>query len=379
MKTTNEFIPVNQPLLAGNEKKYINDCIDTGWISSEGSYVKEFEKQMAQLTNRKHAFSVNSGTSALELALKALDLPEGSEVLVPSFTMIACLSSIVKAGLKPKFMDCDLSTYNSEISFMEKALTPQTKAVLLVHIYGLPLDLKPILKLAKDKNLLIVEDAAQMHGQMYNDKPCGSFGDISTFSFYANKTITCGEGGMVLTNNPKYAERIGLLRNHYFNNERRFVHEDLGYSLRMTNIQAAIGLAQTEQLNKTVLRKREIAQNYNELFSKFNLIDLPHVKTDYAESIYWAYGLSISKDIKVNADTLALNLKKKLIGTRPFFWPLHLQPCLGKYDINSQEKLENAEFLGEKGLYIPNSLSLTDEQQEYIADCLKEELSKLAN
>ena len=243
--------PVNTPLLNGNEKKYLNECIETGWISSEGPFVKRFEDEMSSYIGRKYATACTSGTAALDIAVSILHLKEDDEVIMPSFTIISCAQALVKQGVKPVLVDSDLKTFNMKIEDMESKITAKTKAIMIVHIFGLTVDIDPILDLAKKYDLKIIEDAAQMMGQEYKGKKCGSFGDVSIFSFYPNKQITTGEGGMVLCDDEKLDRRAKSFRNLCFG-EDRFIHEELGYNYRMTNMQAALGVAQLENINKIV-------------------------------------------------------------------------------------------------------------------------------
>ena len=249
-----DFIPVNMPLLNGNERKYLNECIDSGWISSEGLFVKKFEDEFAKLVNKKYAISVTSGSSALEAAISALDLKKGDEVILPTFTIISCVNPLIRLGIVPVFIDSNVDTWNMDVSQIEDKITSKTKAIMAVHIFGLPVDMDPLIKLAKEYGLLIIEDAAQAIGLEYKGRPCGSFGDISTFSFYSNKLITSGEGGMIVTDNEELAERCRSLRNLCFQPAKRFVHDEIGWNFRMTNLQAAVGLAQLEQLSESVIK-----------------------------------------------------------------------------------------------------------------------------
>ena len=249
-------IPVNQPLLDGNEKKYLIECIETGWISSEGSFVKQLEEQFARRVGRKYGIAVSNGSVALDAAVVALKIGPGDEVILPTFTIISCAAAIVRAGATPVVVDCDPKTWNIDINQVEAKITDRTKAIMVVHIYGLPVDMEPILTLANQYGLTVIEDAAEVHGQTYKSRPCGSFGDISTFSFYPNKHITTGEGGMLVTDDEQLADRCRSLRNLCFQPQKRFVHEELGWNFRMSNVQAAIGVAQLERLDSFVTRKR---------------------------------------------------------------------------------------------------------------------------
>lgn len=365
------FIPVNTPELSGNEKKYLIECIETGWISSEGAFVKNFEEQFAQKVDRKYGIAVANGTGALDIAVKALGIEKDDEIIMPTFTIISCITQIMRAGAKPVFVDSDSETWNMDVSQIEAKITKKTKAIMVVHIYGLPVDMQAILDLAKKYNLKIIEDAAEMHGQTYNGKQCGSFGDISTFSFYPNKHITTGEGGMIVTNNEELAEKCKGYRNLCFQAKKRFVHEELGWNYRMTNMQAALGLAQLENLDKHIVRKREIGNLYNELLKDVSGVQLPKKQTDYAENIYWVYGIVLNKNLGINAIDIMQKLGQKGIGTRPFFYPMHLQPVFNKQGMFLNEKHPVAENMAEYGFYLPSGLGLKNEEIEYVAEQLK--------
>ena len=268
-------IPVNEPLLDGNEKLYLNDCIKSGWISSDGPYVKRFEDKVAKVVGRKYGISVSNGSSALDLAIAVLDISKGDEVILPSHTIISCASAIYRSGATPGVGDCCEKTYNMTVDNIIPKMTSRTKAIMVVHIYGITVDIDPIIQLAKKNNILIIEDAAEMMGQTYKDNPCGSFGQISTFSFYANKHVTTGEGGMVLTDDENLAEKCKYYRNLCFKDSHRFQHEHLGWNLRLTNLQAAVGLAQIEQLDKFIKIKKSIGARYNELLKDIDCFQLP--------------------------------------------------------------------------------------------------------
>ena len=368
-------VPVNEPNLIGNEKKYLNECIDTGWISFEGPFVKKFEAGMAALTNREYAISVCNGSVALDTAILALEIGEGDEVIMPTFTIMSCAAAVARVGGKAVFIDSDLYTWNMNVDEKKKKITAKTKAIMIVHIYGLPVDVDPILEIAQKYGLYVIEDAAEMHGQTYKGRPCGSFGDISTFSFYPNKHITCGEGGMLVTDNHKLAERCSLIRNLFFSPQKRYVHEELGYNFRMTNMQAAIGLAQLEKIDDTVLKKRWIGKKYTELLADLQeFIILPVEKTEYAMNIYWVYGILLTEKVKVNAEVIMRKLAERGIGTRGFFYPLHKQPVFIKQNLYITEKYPNAEYLADKGFYLPSGLTLNEEQILYVAETLREVL-----
>ena len=371
-------VPVNTPVFNGNEKKYLMDCIDTGWISSAGAYIERFEKGMAEFVGQKYGVAVSNGTTALEAAVLALNLEKGSEVILPDFTIISCVQAIVKASLIPVPVDCTPDTWNLDVTKLEAKITDRTKAIMVVHIYGLPVDMDPVYDIARRHGLLIIEDAAEAHGLTYKGRQCGGLGDISIFSFFPNKHITCGEGGMVLTSNKAYYERAAKVRNLFFDSERRYIHEEFGSNFRMTNMQAAIGCAQLEQIEKTVKRKREIGDFYSDALADLRSIQLPVVKTDYADNIYWVFGI-VLKDPDLKADSIMKKLGEKGIGTRHFFYPIHKQPALIKEGCCSgsllcDSQFPNSNYISDHGFYIPSGLGLTLEEQKYVVKALKEEL-----
>lgn len=360
-------IPVNAPLLNGNEKKYLLECIDTGWISSEGPFIREFEQKFAARVGRKYGIAVSNGTAALDAAVDAIGIGPGDEVILPAFTIISCIGQIVRAGATPVLVDSDPVTWNMDVARIEARITPRTRAIMVVHTYGLPVDMDPVLDVARRHGLRIIEDAAEMHGQTYNGKPCGSFGDISTFSFYPNKHITTGEGGMIVTDDDELAETCRSLRNLCFQPQKRFVHERLGWNLRMTNMQAALGLAQLEQLDEFVARKRRMGARYAALLAGLPGVRLPLPATEYAGNIYWVFGLVLD-DANSDAEQSMRRLAEEGIGTRPFFCPMHLQPILRERGFFAAECHPVAEHLYRQGFYIPSGLALTDDQIDEVAE-----------
>lgn len=366
-----EFIPVNTPLLDGNEKKYLIECIDTGWISSEGPFIKKFEEGFAAKMGRKYGIAVSNGSVALDSSIIALDLQPGDEVIMPTFTIICCASAITRVGAIPVLVDCEPDTWNMDVSQIEAKITPRTKAIMVVHIYGLPVDMDPVIKLAQKYGLKIIEDAAEEHGQHYNGKPIGSFGEISCFSFYPNKHITTGEGGMIATDDLKLAERCRSLRNLCFKPEKRFVHDELGYNYRMTNIQAAVGLAQLERMDDFVVKKRKTGNYYNERLKGVEGIQLPLKSRSFAESIYWVYGVVLDDKVPFDAETAIKKMHDLGIGCRPFFWPMHEQPVLKKMKLFQNESYPVAEKIARRGFYIPSGLNLSETQMERVVDSLK--------
>lgn len=370
-----DFIPVNQPVLDGNEKEYLIRCIETGWISSEGPAVKEFEDKLAARVGRRHGIAVSNGSTALDLAVLALRLPAGSEVIMPSFTIISCAAAIVRAGLIPVLVDADPHTWNMDVRQLNSRVTPRTRAIMVVHIYGLPTDMDPVLEIASRNDLRIVEDAAEMHGQTYRGRPCGSFGDVSTFSFYPNKHMTTGEGGMVLTDDPGIAESCRSLRNLAHSPNRRFVHEELGHNFRLTNLQAALGIAQLEKLDASVAKKRRMGRFYNEQLSGIRELELPPARTDYAENIYWVYGMVLADSVPMDATEMMTKLAEEKVGTRPFFWGMHEQPVFRKMGLYADDRHPVTERISRRGFYIPSGLGITEAQQQRVVDAVKRTLA----
>ena len=335
---------VNEPLLRGNEKKYINECIDTGWISSEGPFVKLFEEQMADFVGRNYATACTSGTAAIDIAVSALELEEGDEVIMPSFTIISCAQALTKLGIKPVLVDCEYDTFNMKIEEIEPKINSNTKAIMMVHMYGLTVEVDQILDLAKKYNLKVIEDAAHAIGLTYKGLQCGSFGDISIFSFYPNKHITTGEGGMVLCNDSNLDQRSKSLRNLFFS-DQRFVHHEIGFNYRMTNIQAALGVAQLENIEQIVRKKRWIGETYNHLLRDLDMLNLPIKFTKYCENIYWVYAITLKEKFSKTALEVMSELKELNIGTRPFYYPMHQQPVFNKSGLFLKDKFPNSEKL----------------------------------
>lgn len=368
------MIPVNEPSFNGNEKKYLNECIDTGWISSEGPFIKRFENEMASYVGRSFAVACTSGSAALDIAVRALGLNDGDEVIMPSFTIISCAQSLVTNGLKPVLIDSSFDTFNMNIDDIEANITSKTKAIMVVHIYGLCVDIEPILVLAERYNLKIIEDAAEMLGQEYKGKRCGSFGDISIFSFYPNKHVTTGEGGMVLMDDEYLFEKSKSLRNLCFSptGQDRFIHHELGWNYRMTNMQAALGVAQLEQIEDVVSKKRYIGNLYNELLTDIEGIHLPLQKNEFCENIYWVYPITVKDDHLQSAKDIMRILGEKKIGTRPFFYPMHKQPVFKNMGLFLSDVLPVSEKLYERGFYIPSGVALTRHQIEEVSKVMHE-------
>lgn len=364
-------IPVNTPLLAGKEKEYLLECIETGWISSEGPFVQAFEEKFAAYIGCQYGISCANGSAALDIAVAALGIGPGDEVIMPTFTIISPALSVVRVGAVPVLVDSNPLTWNMEVGQIEAKITSRTKAIVVVHIYGLPVDMDLVLDLCKRYKLKLIEDAAEVHGQTYKGRMCGTFGDISIFSFYPNKHITTGEGGMCLTNDLNLSERCKKLRNLAFEpTGRRFVHEELGWNYRMTNLQAALGLAQLENITQHLERKRHIGKFYQELLAGIESFQLPLEQTDYAENIYWVFGLVAEEEILCIKMVQHLNQHK--IGTRPFFWCMHEQPVFKKMNLFIGESFPVAEKLARNGFYLPSGLGLSEAEQHTVASIVKE-------
>ncbi len=365
------MIPVNRPLLDGNEKRYLAECVDTGWISSEGPFVRRLESGFAAFIGRKHGVAVCNGSAALDLAVAALRIGPGDEVILPSLTIISCAAAIVRAGAKPVVVDCEARTWNMDPSLIASKITPRTKAIMVVHIFGLPVDMDPVLALAKQHGLWIIEDAAEQIGQTYKSRSVGTFGDAATFSFYPNKHITTGEGGMVMMDDGHLASRCRDLRNLCFGNERRFIHEELGWNFRMSNVQAALGVAQLERVGGFLERKRQLGGWYNALLAGHPMLELPVDNAGYARNIYWVYGVVLKESVKFDAREAIARLRSRGVDSRHFFWPLHEQPVLRRMGLFDGEHCPHAERVARRGLYLPSGLGTTQDEVGESAEALK--------
>ena len=370
----NKFIPVNIPKLYNSEKTNVINCVRTNWISSEGKFVKEFEKKFSKYNSRKFGVAVSSGTAALEVAIKSLNLKKNSEVIIPSFSIIATALCVVKCGLKPILVDCSLSTWNMDPEKVIKKISKKTSAIIITHIYGLPVDLQKILNVAKKKNIKVIEDAAEVIGLKYKNRMCGSFGDVSTFSFYANKHITTGEGGMIVTNKKDIYEKCKSLRNLSFSKSYfdRYNHDDIGWNYRMTNMQAALGCGQLKSINKIVKRKREIGNLYYKHLKKNKHLLFQENKNSYSKNIYWVFGVLLKKNSRSKRDFLMRTLLRNKIDTRPFFLSMNKQKIFKKMKIFSKSKMPNSEYLSNNGFYLPSGLGISDSEIRYVCTTLNQ-------
>lgn len=364
------MIPVCEPLLSGKEEQYVLDCLRTNWISSLGKYISEFEANFARYCGVKYGVSTTSGTTALHLALASLGIGKGDEVIVPAFTMAASVFAILYTGAKPVLVDCEPETWNMDVTQIEGKLTPRTRAIMPVHIYGHPCDMEPILKIAKKHNLYLVEDAAEAHGAEYKRRKVGGIGDVGCFSFYANKIITTGEGGMLVTDKGDVAERARRLKDQAYHPHKRFLHSEIGFNYRMTNIQAAIGLAQLEKIEELVEKRRKNARLYNELLRDVEGIRLPSEK-NWAKNVYWMYCILVEDSFGINRDELQLKLRQEGVETRPFFIPMHQQPAFQKSGLFLGESYPVSEEISQKGMYLPSASGLTPQQIEQVCTAIK--------
>lgn len=365
------MIPVCEPFLGEKELEYVTDCLKTNWISSKGKYIEEFERKFAKYCGCKYGISTTSGTTALHLALALFGIGPGHEVIVPTFTMISTAFVVAYTGAKLVLVDAEPETWNIDVTKIEEKITDNTKAILPVHIYGHPCDMDTIMEVAQKYNLWVIEDAAEAHGAEYKGRKAGSIGHVNCFSFYANKIITTGEGGMAVTNDEKIAEKARSLKDLAHSREKRFLHTNIAFNYRMTNIQAAIGLAQFESIDELMERRRTHAYLYNNLLNDIEGIGLP-LEKDWAKNVYWMYSILIGDEFGMSRDELMERLKEKGIETRTFFIPVHQQPVFTSMNLFAGERYPVAEELSRRGLYLPSGSGLTREQIEYICNVIKE-------
>jgi perosamine synthetase len=365
------FIPVCEPLLLGNELKYVTEAVSQGWISSSGGFVTEFERRFAAYLGVRHAVTTSSGTAALHLALVAAGIGPGHEVILPDFTMIASAAAICYTGAKPVFVDCERDTWNLDVQQVSAKLSERTRAIMPVHIYGLPCDMKPLNALAKERSLLVVEDAAEAIGSRYAGVLCGALGGMGCFSFFANKVITTGEGGMVVTNDDGLAEQLRYFKNLCFpmQGPRRYVHEHIGFNYRMPNTSAAIGLAQLERIEEYVERRRNNARRYNDRLRGQRGITTP-VEPAWAVNSYWMYSILIEDEFGASRDDVMHGLKEQGIETRSFFVPMHRQQALVDFGCDVSGSYPNSDHVSSRGLYLPSGSGLTDEAIERVCRAL---------
>lgn len=372
------MIPVNEPLISKNALKYVSDCVKTGWISSSGKYIKQFEDNFAKFIGVKHAITTTSGTTALHLALASLNIKKGDEVILPTQTMMASAVAVVYTGATPIFVDVERDTWNMDVEKIEKLITKKTKAIMPVHIYGLPVDMDPIMSLAKKYNLYVVEDAAEGLGAKYKNKMTGSMGDVGCFSFYANKVITTGEGGMITTNNDKLANIARELKNLAHSPKQRFLHNKIGYNYRMTNMQAALGVAQLEEVKDYLKKKKWMASEYNKKLSKIKGLSLP-VKLKGSTNVYWMYALLVEDHFEIDRNEFMKKLLEKGVDTRTFFISMHTQPAITKLGFAKRARCPVSEEIEQKGLYLPSGLAITKKQIDTVCKAIYEIKKEIKN
>jgi perosamine synthetase len=367
------MIPVNEPLLTEADFASVLDALKSGWISGAGPHIEAFESRWAAYCGRKHGIALANGTVALQVAVALLDLQPGDEVIMPTFTIISCALPVVLAGGIPVLVDSDPHTWTMDVTQIEKRIGKRTRAIMPVHMYGHPVDMNPLLDLAQKYDLQIIEDAAEAHGAEYRGKRAGSFGASSCFSFYANKLLTTGEGGMLLTDDDSLAARARSLRNLGFQPGRRFLHTELGFNFRLTNMQAALGLPQVDRMDDIVARKRRMGQAYTERLSEVAGIEL-QVQQPWAKSVYWMYGLVLREDTGLDATVFAKRLSASGVETRPFFLGMHEQPVLRERGLFEAESYPVAERIARQGLYLPSGLGLQESQIDRVCHAVREAL-----
>lgn len=366
-------IPVNEPALSPKALTYVTDAVKTGWISSAGSYIKRFEEAYASWLNTAHAVTVTNGTAALHLALAALDIGPGDEVIIPDLTIISCALAVLYTGATPVFVDVDPVTFTINPVLLERAITKKTKAIMPVHLYGHPADMDPIMNIAKAHHLFVVEDAAEAHGALYKGTPVGTIGDLGCFSFYANKIVTTGEGGMVVTNNDTLDQKLRLLKDLAHSPKQRFYHEVVGFNYRMTNLAAAVGLAQLESVDTYLEKKLWMAKTYGTYLKNIPHLILPF-EAPWAKSVYWMYALTLSEDAPLTKNELRKKLLEKGVDTRDFFYPMHTQPILTAY-AKGHNTFPVSVSASERGFYLPSGLTISEPQIARVAEALNDILT----
>jgi perosamine synthetase len=372
--TEQRFVRVSEPLIGDNTLALVKECIDTGWVSSEGRFITDFEQKWAAYCGVDHGVAVSNGTTALQVAMRALQLEPGSEVIVPSYTIISCVIAILEAGCVPVLVDCEADTWNLNLEQVAARITPRTRALMPVHIFGHPVDMRIVGDFARKHHLRVVEDAAEAHGAELDGRRVGSFGDMACFSFYANKIVTTGEGGMVVTNDAKLAERMRSLRNLCFRRDRRFFHTEIGHNYRLTNLQAAVGVAQVDRVDSHIAKKRWMAKKYAERLSGVTQLSLP-VERPWAKNVYWMYGVVLGDDVPFDATEFASRLRSRGVDTRPFFLGMHEQPVLRDKGLFNDEHYPVTERIARRGLYLPSGLTITEDDIDYVSDVVRSVLS----
>ena len=359
------MIPVNQPFISKSDAIAVYKAVKSGWVSSSGHQINLFENSLKKLIKKKYCSLVSSGTAALEIAIKALDLKKNDEIIMPNFTIISNLLAVIKQNLKPVLIDCDINSWNMKIDEVEKSITKNTKAIMAVHIYGYPLNTKRLLKICKKNKIFLIEDAAEMIGHQIKNKPCGFYGHVSTFSFYANKHITTGEGGAILTNSLQLDNKIKSLRNLCFGKINRYNHSEIGWNYRFTNIQAALGLNQIKRIKSIIRKKISVGKTYYRYLKNNKNIYIQKPKLDNIQNVYWVVVILI-KNKKILAQKIQKKLKKFGIETRSFFWPMNKQIITKKLKLKFNKKYPNSEYLSKYGFYLPSGINIKNKQIKMI-------------
>jgi len=372
-------VPASNPLIDEAEISRVTDAIKKGEISSYvGGYIKEFEESFAKFCETKYALTVSNGTAALHLALLALGIKKDDEVLVSSFTMMSSVFAILYIGAKPVAIDSEPLTLNMDTTLLESKITPKTKVILAVHIYGHPVDMDPLLAVAKKHNLFVVEDCAEAHGALYKGKKVGSLGDVGCFSMYANKIVTTGEGGMVTTNDPRLAEKMFSLKTLAFGKEVKLMHQDVGFNYRLGNLQAAVGAGQMSKIDLLVDMKRKMAAFYLEHLKGIPELQLP-IEKEYAKNVYWMFNIILRDGLSGKRKEFLDRLKTRGVETREDFVPFNQQDIFVEQGLVSRDECPVANSFYQDGFYLPSGPLITDEELSYVVDQVKEVAKELLN
>ena len=359
-------IPIAMPVFNGNEKKYLNECIDTGWVSANGRFIDDFEKRFAEYCGTRYALACSNGTVTLHLALRALNIGYGDEVILPTFTYIATANAVAYCGAKPVFVDSDAETWNIDPNSIEEAITPKTRAIIVVHIYGLPANMDQIMQISEKYGIPVIEDAAEAHGAMWREHRVGSIGEIGSFSFFGNKIITSGEGGMLVTNNKDLYDRMKFLRSQGVDPDKRYWHLELAYNYRMTNMQAAVGLGQLEKIDWHIGERHRVVDLYKKALADYNELIVDQSVDKRSMHSYWMYTVQLTDRVSVNRDEVLRSMEEKNIEMRPAFYPMHVMPPY--YD--ESVFAPTAEKIAARSFNLPTHAMLKEEDIGYIADTL---------
>lgn len=360
-------ISIANPVFNGNEKKYLMECIDTGWVSANGRFVTEFEEKFAAFCGTKYAISCSNGTVSLHLILAAMGIEPGDEVIMPTLTYIATANSVKYCGATPVFVDSVEGTFNIDPAKVEEKITDRTKAIMPVHLYGLAADMGPLMEISKKYNIPIIEDAAEAHGAEYNGKRVGGFGLAASFSFFGNKIITSGEGGMITTNDDELYKRMKLLKGQAVSPEKKYWHVDVGYNYRMTNMQAAIGLGQLEKIDWHIQQRERVAELYKKNLKGVEKYVKLQEEPENCKSVYWMSNVILQDTVEKERDQVMKEMEECNIEMRPVFYPMHVMPPY----YSEQEHFTVAEKLGARGISLPSHAGLGEEEVKYVCDCLK--------